>query len=117
MVHEFHPENELMYAPQGTAVISNDLHHTQQQEALWRIAQNVAERDSIFFEQDATYHNWLCPFCNGGQTFHEHVRNEPFPHQPSCIVVKAREMIAWREAQPRIDVKIAKHTELEVPRD
>ena len=72
------------------------------QETLWNIVRQVAERESIFFEQDASIEQWQCPFCNSGQTFHAHVRKEPFIHSNTCIVSKARALMEWRKAQPEV---------------
>jgi hypothetical protein len=111
IVHENDPSRELMLVPEGSSIFPSNV------EALWEIARQVAERDSVFFDGDASYDKFLCPFCNGGQTFHDHVRKEPFPHSLTCIVTKAWELMEWRKAQPQITVRIAQHVEPEVPRD
>jgi hypothetical protein len=70
----------------------------QVEQAIWDIVRQVAERESIFFEQDASLEQWQCPFCNSGQTFHAHVRKEPFIHGNTCVVTKARALMERRKA-------------------
>jgi hypothetical protein len=104
IMHEYDPSKELMYIPANASIFPND--YRQRQETLWKIVQRVAERESLFFEPEAEIEQWQCPFCTGGQTFHGYVRKEPFPHQPGCIVVKARELMEWRNAQPKITIQV-----------
>lgn len=96
ITHEYYPDRELVVIPAGSSIFPSNI------EVLWEIARQVAERDSVFFDEDASYDNFLCPFCNGGQTFHDHVRKEPFPHSPTCIVTKARELgLGWLDTDTR----------------
>lgn len=82
------------------------------EETLWKIAEGVAT-DSTY-PTDTDIHDvpstWVCPFCRGESIGY----TDEFPHSQDCIVIKARELMEWRKAQPRIEVKMTKP---EVPRD
>lgn len=63
-------------------------------EQVWTIVQEVAEVDSTYYEDNDGY--IYCPFCTGGDG-HAVQNTENFPHEPSCIVVKARTLIQQRK--------------------
>lgn len=111
---------ELVHIPVNSSIQPPDM------DALWRIAQEVAE-ESPLHEYAGRYY---CNYCderqanlhldeiisrmsieedydNGMATF---VRQ--FPHDPECIVTKARKLMEWHKAQPRIEVNIKKSSEL-----
>lgn len=95
-VHEYDPSRELVMIPKGASIfplIDN--------EALWQIAQEVAEEDVTYYDDVQAYQ--MCRFCDGAtrDLIHE------FPHTTDCIVTKARELIKQRKQMPQITVKLA----------
>lgn len=55
------------------------------------IVRTVAETDSTCYNDNGP--DLGCPFCNGYQTEHSRIHDEPFPHDQDCIVLKARAMV------------------------
>jgi uncharacterized Zn-finger protein len=103
---------ELIHIPPGSSIFP-DNHFQQQEEKLWQIAQEVAETDSTHIaEPDGRL---VCPFCSAYEgdngTWQGFAHNDTFSHEKNCIVTKARALMEWRKAQPRIEVNIKKDGE------
>lgn len=64
------------------------------------IVRVVAETDSTCYNDNGP--DLGCPFCNGYQTEHSRIHDEPFPHDQDCIVLKARAMV---QAMPYVEAK------------
>lgn len=95
---------ELVTLPPDTQVFPKNYFYDEK-EALWEIVKEVAEEDSTCYnDNDGRMH---CPFCTAQTSSFIH----EFPHQPDCIIMKARELIKQRELQPRVEFKF--HTEAE----
>lgn len=77
---------DLVTLPQGSSVFPTG--YLQRQETLWQITQAVAEKEVVHADEDDP--NYLvCPFCD---TVTDDFIHE-FPHEASCIVVKARALV------------------------
>jgi hypothetical protein len=71
---------------------------SNEQEAVWEVAQAMAEEDSTYYnDNDGRMH---CPFCIAQTSSFIH----EFPHTPDCIVVKARALMAQRNNQSRKEI-------------
>jgi hypothetical protein len=98
---------ELVHIPANSSIQFPDM------DTLWQIAQVVAEKDATF--EFAGFH--CCNYCDGKQRIFASLLTEEelirqLPHDPECIVTKARELMEWRKAQPRIEASIKKSDEL-----
>jgi hypothetical protein len=103
------PGPEIISLPAGSSVYPSISVSLPPYDTLWQIAQGVAERDSTH-EWAAVY---LCNYCEGSQKRWASLLSDEelikqFPHEPDCIVTKARTLMEWRKAQPRIEVNVKK---------
>jgi hypothetical protein len=107
------PGPEIISLPAGSSVYPSISVSLPPYDTLWQIAQEVAEEDSIYStyqDFDDVSCGFCCSFCSGNVP--GRMNDLQFPHTSDCIVTKARELMEWRKAQPRIDVSIKKSDEL-----
>lgn len=98
---------ELVHIPANSSIQFPDM------DTLWQIAQVVAEKDATF--EFAGFH--CCNYCDGKQRIFASLLTEEelirqLPHDPECIVTKARELMEWRKAQQRTSA-VTIHVELD----
>jgi hypothetical protein len=94
---------ELIHIPANSSIQFPDM------DALWQIAQVMAEQDSIYStyqDFDDVSCGFCCSFCSGNVP--GRMNDLQFPHTSDCIVTKARTLMEWRKAQPRIEVNVKK---------
>ncbi len=80
---------------------------SEHEETLWQIAREVAEIDSTCDGEEDIHGvpvNHFCPFCGNEQIHADRKDGKEFLHRDGCIVTKARELMEWREAQPRVNI-------------
>jgi hypothetical protein len=95
------PSSELYTLPAGSSV------YPQNEETLWKIAQEVAERDTTFYISE--HDRYECLFCNGCilnyfSSYIPGLKNQGLKHDPDCIVTKSRVLMEWRKAHPRMEL-------------
>jgi hypothetical protein len=101
---------ELVTLPKGSSVYPSS--YFQQQETLWQIAQEVAEKDSrysTYQDFDDVPCGWRCSFCRG--EIPGRFDDLPFPHDATCIVAKARALVEWRKAQPKLELTFTQNSD------
>lgn len=103
---------EIVHIPKGSSVYPTD--YFQRIEQLWRIAQEVAEKESEYgrgldFEDRFTV--YYCPFCESEMPASDYASGEPFPHESLCIVTIARALVEQRKQLPKIVLETKKEGE------
>ena len=82
-------------------------HAMTEEEALaelWEIARRIAKDDPVYYDNRDRY--YYCIYCRGFETPDQWlVKNPTFKHEPHCIALKARTLVAQNAQQSHCEAQ------------